>query len=75
MTQTPSPVEISEERVERLMCDHSVRFDSLHDQTKDLKQGCYDHTHTSTTILLRVVQIVLGVPGAVLLKPPFSCWL
>ncbi|KAF6039039.1 EFTUD1 [Bugula neritina] len=34
---TPSPLDIAEERVEALMCDHSVKFDSLHDETRALK--------------------------------------
>lgn len=34
---TPSPVDITEERVEALMCDHSVKFDSLHENTQALK--------------------------------------
>ncbi|XP_067931492.1 elongation factor-like GTPase 1 [Watersipora subatra] len=37
VAQTPSPLEVSEHRVEALMCDHSVNFDSLHERTKALK--------------------------------------
>ncbi|XP_077988979.1 elongation factor-like GTPase 1 [Glandiceps talaboti] len=34
----PSPLEISEERVEKLMCSAGRRFDSLPQQTQDLKK-------------------------------------
>ena len=35
----PSPLNMSDERVEKLMCNHSRRFDSLPQQTQNLKQG------------------------------------
>ncbi|XP_072134445.1 elongation factor-like GTPase 1 isoform X2 [Mobula birostris] len=35
----PSPLDITEERVEKLMCVRSRRFDSLPTQTQSLKQG------------------------------------
>ena len=38
-SHTPSPLSISEEKVEALMCDHSVKFDSLHERTKALKSS------------------------------------
>ena len=39
VSHTPSPLSISEEKVEALMCDHSVKFDSLHERTKALKSS------------------------------------
>lgn len=38
-SHTPSPLDVTDERVEGLMCDHSVRFETLHPRTKALKQG------------------------------------
>ena len=35
----PSPLEISEERIEKLMCSGGRRFDSLPEQTQKLKTG------------------------------------
>jgi translation elongation factor EF-G len=37
----PSPLEISSERVEKLMCGGLRSFESLPDETKSLKQGMY----------------------------------
>ena len=35
----PSPLDIPEERAEKLLCSASRRFDSLHPETQKLKQG------------------------------------
>ena len=35
----PSPLDIPEERAEKLLCSTSRRFDSLHPETQKLKQG------------------------------------
>jgi len=35
----PSPLEMSEEKVEKLMCNQACRFDSLPEETQTLKQG------------------------------------
>ena len=35
----PSPLDIPEERAEKLLCSTSRRFDSLHPETQRLKQG------------------------------------
>ena len=35
----PSPLEISDERVEKLLCSNDQKFDSLPEQTQQLKAG------------------------------------
>ena len=35
----PSPLDVSEERVEKLLCPVSMRFDSLPQATQSLKNG------------------------------------
>lgn len=41
----PSPLDMTAEKVERLMSVGARRFDSLPEQTQELKTGI--HTHTS----------------------------
>jgi len=35
----PSPLEVTEERVEKLLCSNARKFDSLPEQTQQLKDG------------------------------------
>lgn len=42
----PSPLDMAEERVEKLMSVGTRRFDSLPPQTQELKKGKDTHTHT-----------------------------
>ena len=35
----PSPLEITEDRIEKLMCSHGKRFDKLPQKTQQLKDG------------------------------------
>ena len=35
----PSPLEVSEERIEKLLCSNAQKFDSLPEQTQKLKTG------------------------------------
>jgi hypothetical protein len=40
-SKLPSPLALSEERVEKLMCSHMRKFDSLPPETQTLKQCKY----------------------------------
>ncbi len=44
----PSPLDMAAERVEKLMSVGARRFDSLPEQTQELKNGMCTHTHTHT---------------------------
>lgn len=44
----PSPLDMAAERVEKLMSVGARQFDSLPEQTQELKKGVYTYTHTHT---------------------------
>ncbi|XP_046553975.1 elongation factor-like GTPase 1 isoform X1 [Haliotis rubra] len=51
----PSPLQMTEERVEKLMCSHIQRFDSLPEQTQHLKQhflSCNPTTDTPVIVFV-----------------------
>ncbi|XP_046350555.2 elongation factor-like GTPase 1 [Haliotis rufescens] len=51
----PSPLQMTEERVEKLMCSHSQRFDSLPEQTQHLKPhflSCNPTTDTPVIVFV-----------------------
>jgi len=51
---TPSPLQMSEARVEALMCPHTVRFDSLHERTKALKESKSNYNRQCEPIIVVV---------------------
>lgn len=48
----PSPLDIAAERVEKLMSVGTRRFDSLPEQTQELKRGILTYTCTDTFMAL-----------------------
>lgn len=44
----PSPLDMAAERVEKLMSVGARQFDSLPEQTQELKKGVHTHTQTHT---------------------------
>lgn len=55
----PSPLDMTAERVEKLISVGARRFDSLPEETQQLKKGSSVNTHTHTQAFIAIVRRVL----------------
>ena len=51
-SKLPGPLEVSEERIEKLMCGGLRKFDSLPMETRELKQGIYCCLYRTLCVVL-----------------------